>query len=67
MCGVLLSVAFSVLLRIKPIIDAALGPAFLRRGCSAVGLATLLVAALLLTVTGDFKRMLAYSSWRTWA
>ena len=33
MCGVLLSVAFSVLLRVKPIIDAALGPGFLRAGC----------------------------------
>ena len=32
MCGVLLSVAFSVLLRIKPIIDAATGPTFLRTG-----------------------------------
>jgi hydrogenase-4 component F len=62
MSGVLLSVAFSVLIRIKPIIDAATGPAFLRAGLLAVGLATLLVAALMLTVTGDVKRMLAYSS-----
>jgi hydrogenase-4 component F len=62
MSGVLLSVAFSVLLRIKPIIDAATGPAFLRAGLVVLGLATLLVAALMLTVTGDVKRMLAYSS-----
>jgi hydrogenase-4 component F len=62
MSGVLLAVAFSVLIRIKPIIDAATGPAFLRAGLLAVGLATLLVAALMLTVTGDVKRMLAYSS-----
>ncbi|HET7665859.1 MAG TPA: proton-conducting transporter membrane subunit [Mycobacterium sp.] len=62
MSGVLLSVAFSVLLRIKPIIDAATGPAFLRTGLIVLGLATLLVAALMLTVTGDIKRMLAYSS-----
>ena len=57
MSGVLLAVAFSVLIRIKPIIDVAVGPAFLR-----VALLTLLVAALLLTVTTDLKRMLAYSS-----
>ncbi len=62
MSGVLLSVAFSVLIRIKPIIDAAAGPGFLRTGLLVIGLATLLVAALMLTVTGDVKRMLAYSS-----
>ena len=62
MSGVLLSVAFSVILRIRPIVDAATGPGFLRAGLLAVGLATVLVAALLLTVTTDLKRMLAYSS-----
>jgi len=61
MSGVLLSVAFSVLIRIKPIIDAA-APGFLRSGLLLIGLATLLVAALMLTVTADLKRMLAYSS-----
>ncbi len=62
MSGVLLSVAFSVLIRVKPIIDAAAGPAFLRAGLLVVGLATLLVAVLMLTITPDIKRMLAYSS-----
>jgi hydrogenase-4 component F len=62
MSGVLLSVAFSVLVRLRPIIDAATGPTFLRSGLLVVGLATLLVAALMLTITGDIKRMLAYSS-----
>jgi hydrogenase-4 component F len=62
MSGVLLSVAFSVLIRLRPIIDAAAGPTFLRGGLLVVGLATLLVAALMLTVTRDIKRMLAYSS-----
>ena len=62
MSGVLLSVAFSVIIRIKPIIDAAVAPGFLRAGLLTVGLATVLVAALLLTVTTDLKRMLAYSS-----
>jgi hydrogenase-4 component F len=62
MSGVLLSVAFSVLLRIKPIVDTATGPAYLRTGLVVLGLATLLIAALMLSVTGDVKRMLAYSS-----
>lgn len=47
MSGVLLAVAFSVLIRLRPILDAVSGPAYLRNG---------------LTVTGDVKRMLAYSS-----
>ena len=62
MQGVLLSVAISVLIRIKPIVDAAAGPNFLRTGLLVIGLATMLVAALMLTVTADVKRMLAYSS-----
>jgi hydrogenase-4 component F len=62
MSGVLLSVAFSVLLRIRPIIDAAAGPTFMRWGLLVIGLATLLIAALMLTVTPDIKRMFAYSS-----
>ncbi|MDP7703072.1 proton-conducting transporter membrane subunit [Mycobacterium sp. TY815] len=62
MSGVLLSVAFSVLLRLRPIVDAAVGPGFLRAGLLTVGLATVLIAALLLTVASDLKRMLAYSS-----
>ena len=62
MSGVLLSVAFSVLIRIKPVVDAATGPTFMRSGLLVIGLATLVIAALMLTVTPDIKRMLAYSS-----
>lgn len=62
MSGVLLSVAFSVLIRVKPIIGAATGPTFMRSALLVVGLATLVIAALMLTVTPDIKRMLAYSS-----
>lgn len=62
MSGVLLSVAFSVLIRIKPIVDAATGPTFMRSGLLVIGLATLVIAAMMLTVTPDIKRMLAYSS-----
>ncbi|KLO33471.1 proton-conducting transporter transmembrane domain-containing protein [Mycobacterium haemophilum] len=62
MSGVLLSVAFSVLIRLKPIVDTAAGPTLLRAGLVLVGLVTLLIAACMLTVTRDVKRMLAYSS-----
>ena len=62
MSGVLLSVAFSTVIRIKPIVDTATGPAFMRSGLLVIGLATLVVAALMLTVTSDIKRMFAYSS-----
>jgi hydrogenase-4 component F len=62
MSGVLLSVAFSVLLRLKTVLDIALGAGFLRTGLLIVGLLTVAVAALLLVGQRDFKRMLAYSS-----
>jgi hydrogenase-4 component F len=62
MSGVLLSVAFSALLRVKAVIDVALGTGFMRAGLLVVGLLTLLIAAALLVVQQDFKRMLAYSS-----
>lgn len=62
MSGVLLSVAFSVLIRVKPVIDVATGPSFLRAGFLVVGLVTLVVAVLMLSITTDIKRMLAYSS-----
>ena len=62
MSGVLLSVAFSALLRVKSVVDVALGTGFLRAGLLIVGLLTLLIAASLLVVQTDFKRMLAYSS-----
>jgi len=62
MSGVLLSVAFSALLRVKAVVDLALGTGFLRIGLLIVGLLTMLVAASLLVVQTDFKRMLAYSS-----
>jgi hydrogenase-4 component F len=62
MSGVLLSVAFSALLRVKSVVDLALGTGFLRTGLLVAGLLTLLIAASLLVVQRDFKRMLAYSS-----
>ncbi len=62
MSGVLLAVAFSALLRVKSVIDVALGTGFLRAGLLVTGLLTLLVAAALLVGQRDYKRMLAYSS-----
>jgi hydrogenase-4 component F len=62
MSGVLLAVAFSVVLRVRVISDAALGDGYMRVGLLIVGLATLLVAVSLLVAQRDFKRMLAYSS-----
>jgi hydrogenase-4 component F len=62
MSGVLLSVAFAALLRVKSVVDLTLGIGFLRTGLIIVGLLTLLIAASLLVVQTDFKRMLAYSS-----
>lgn len=62
MSGVLLSVAFSVILRVRVIADAALGKEFMREGLVIIGLSTLLVAVSLLVAQRDLKRMLAYSS-----
>jgi hydrogenase-4 component F len=62
MSGVLLSVAFYAVLRVKVIADGALGPGFARALLLAVALASLLVAASLLIAQRDYKRMLAYSS-----
>jgi hydrogenase-4 component F len=62
MSGVLLSVAFYAVLRVKVIADGALGPEFARALLLAAALASLLVAASLLIAQRDYKRMLAYSS-----
>jgi len=62
MSGVLLSVAFYAILRVKVIADGALGPVFARTLLAAMALASLLLAATLLLGQQDYKRMLAYSS-----
>jgi hydrogenase-4 component F len=62
MSGVLLSVSFYAVLRVKLISDAALGPGLARRLLLITALAGLLLAALLLIAQRDYKRMLAYSS-----
>jgi hydrogenase-4 component F len=62
MSGVLLSVAFYAILRVKVIADAALGPGFARTVLIVMAIASLLLAATLLVAQQDYKRMLAYSS-----
>jgi hydrogenase-4 component F len=62
MSGVLLSVAFYAILRVKVISDAALGTAFARTLLTVMALASLALAASLLIGQRDYKRMLAYSS-----
>jgi hydrogenase-4 component F len=62
MSGVLLSVAFYGLLRYRVIIDAAIGPGYLRTMFVTAALVSLLVAASLMITQRDYKRLLAYSS-----
>lgn len=62
MSGVLLSVAFYAILRVKVITDGALGPEFAQGLLAVMALASLLVATSLLLAQRDYKRMLAYSS-----
>ena len=62
MSGVLLSVAFSVILRVQAIADLTLGDGFPRMLLAVLGLGSLLLAASLLIRQRDYKRMLAYSS-----
>ncbi|MEV6237526.1 proton-conducting transporter membrane subunit [Lentzea sp. NPDC051838] len=62
MSGVLLSVAFYAILRVKVISDAALGTGFARVLLTVMALASLSLAASLLIGQRDYKRMLAYSS-----
>lgn len=62
MSGVLLSVAFYAVLRVKAVSDLALGPSFARTLLAVLAVASLLLAASLLLGQRDLKRMLAYSS-----
>src|SRR3989441_519084 len=62
MSGVLLSVGVYALLRFKPVVDLAAGPAFARRVLLALGLASMAGAGPFLWASQNFKRMLAYSS-----
>lgn len=62
MSGVLVSVAFYAILRVKAISDALLGPELMRQILTVTGLLSLAVAGLLILTQRNYKRMLAYSS-----
>lgn len=62
LAGGVTTVAFTAILRVRSVIGAAGHGAIADRTLLAVGLFSMLVAALFLLGTRDFKRMLAYSS-----
>lgn len=62
LAGGVTTMAFVAILRVKQIVDAAGAGAMTDRTLLALGLFSMLVAALFLLGTPDFKRMLAYSS-----
>src|SRR5438094_8283823 len=62
MSGILLAIGVYAILRFKPIVDLAAGPAVARRLLLGLGLASIAVAAAFLWNPRNYKRMLAYSS-----
>jgi hydrogenase-4 component F len=62
MSGVLLGVGIYAVLRFKPVVDLAVGPAFARSVLLGLGLASMAVAAAFLWAPHNYKHMLAYSS-----
>jgi hydrogenase-4 component F len=62
LAGGVTTVAFAALLRVRAVVDSAGEAAVTGRTMLAIGLFSMLVAALFLLGTRDFKRMLAYSS-----
>lgn len=62
LAGGVTTVAFTALLRVRAVVSAAGEGAIADRTLLAIGLFSMLVAAMFLLSTRDFKRMLAYSS-----
>jgi hydrogenase-4 component F len=62
LAGGVTTVAFTAILRVRAVVAAAGEGAAANRTLLAIGLFSMALAALLLLVTRDFKRMLAYSS-----
>lgn len=62
LAGAVTTVAFTAILRVRAVVAAAGEGAVADRTLLAIGLFSLIVAALFLLGTRDFKRMLAYSS-----
>ncbi|HEV2329534.1 MAG TPA: proton-conducting transporter membrane subunit [Verrucomicrobiae bacterium] len=62
MAGGVTTVAFTAILRVRSVVAASGEGVIVNRTLLAIGLFSILVAALFLLGTRDFKRMLAYSS-----
>ncbi len=62
LAGGVTTVAFTAILRVRAVVAAAGAGAVADRTLLAIGLFSLIIAALFLLGTRDFKRMLAYSS-----
>jgi hydrogenase-4 component F len=62
LAGAVTTVAFTAILRVRAVIGAAGEGAIADRTLLVIGLFSMLIAALFLLGTRDFKRMLAYSS-----
>jgi len=62
LAGGVTTVAFTALLRVRSVVNSAGEGAIANRTFLAIGLFSMLVAALFLLGTRDYKRMLAYSS-----
>jgi hydrogenase-4 component F len=62
LAGGVTTVAFTAILRVRAVVDAAGAGAVASRTLLALGLLSMVVSALFLLGTRDFKRMLAYSS-----
>ncbi len=60
--GVLLNVAFFAILRFKLVTDAAVGQAFSQNLLIIFGALSIVIAALIIFVQKNYKRLLAYSS-----
>jgi hydrogenase-4 component F len=62
LAGAVTSVAFTAVLRVRAVVGAAGAGVIADRTLLAIGLFSMLVAAVFLLATRDFKRMLGYSS-----
>ena len=60
--GVLLNVAFLAILRFKTVTDAAIDPHFSRELLVVLGIVSIVVAAFIIFIQKNYKRLLAYHS-----
>jgi hydrogenase-4 component F len=60
--GALLNVALLALLRFKGVVDIAVGPSYTEMLFLTFGTASILIAAMLILIQKQYKRLLAYSS-----